>query len=245
MITLAISFSQKISVIGAWTCLAAAVALIALAFFGWFGRLKAAILTIFAALLVIAFGAWLVGAKRSAESPPVTAEDIAKEVAKALPASPLRPEINEVVIRMMEVKDPAYIPEIGKTGIKVSMLLDNGTVSPNVELENVLGRVWAENKYLLAKIAQTMSPLDHPWTTDRARREYRIWEPVLAKMSFEWLPTLVFALPPPGEKAYFGAEVVSKTTDHRMYRWWLENENSKGVVRGGDATPKTTEAIPK
>jgi hypothetical protein len=153
------------------------------------------------------------------------------------PGLPQQPIVHRVVLRTMGTGKLEYIPEIKKQGIKVSMILDNETI-PDTELQNVSGQVWAERKYLLAKIAQTMSPLDHPWVKDRDRLRYHIWQPVLPKMSHEWLPTLVFALPPPGEKAIFGGEIVSKTTDFKQYRWWLANENGNPVVHGGDATPQ-------
>ena len=146
-----------------------------------------------------------------------------------------RPEINEVVVQIMDVRPLEYLPEIKRQGIKVLMVLDNKTV-PDAELQNVSGEVWTESKYLVGTIRKT--PWDHPWERDRDRLRYRIWQPVLPKMSLEWLPTLVFALPPAGERAIYGAEIVSKTTDFRQYRWWLANEDGKGVVHGGDATPK-------
>jgi hypothetical protein len=140
-----------------------------------------------------------------------------------------------VVLRVIGGSDDVeYIPEIKKHGIKVGMALDNETY-PFEELQNVSGQVWTESKYLIATVKKT--PLDYPWEKDRGKLRYRIWQPVLPKMSHIWLPTLVFALPPPGEKAIFGAEIVSKTTEFRQYRWWVANEDGKAVVHGGDATP--------
>lgn len=152
-----------------------------------------------------------------------------------------QPSIQRVVIRTMSVGGLEYFPEIKKHGIKVEMILDNETI-PDAELQNVSGQVWTESKYLIATLRKSKS--DHPWERERDRLRYRIWQPVLPKMSHEWLPTLVFALPPPGEVANFGAEIVSKTTDFRQYRWWIANESGKGVVHGGDATPNMP-SIPK
>jgi hypothetical protein len=131
----------------------------------------------------------------------------------------------------------AYISEIKREGIKVDLILRNETI-PDVELENVAGQFWVQTKYLIATIRKTQSPLDHPWEKDGAERvQYRIWYTVLPKMSFEWLPTLVFALPPEGETALFGAQLVSKTTKYRQFRWVLSNKDGKPVLSGGDATP--------
>ena len=157
------------------------------------------------------------------------------------PTPPSQPGIQRVVLRTMGSGNLEYLPEIKKYGIKVEMILDNETI-PDAELQNISGQVWTESKYLIATIKRTQ--FDYPWERDRARLRYRIWEPVLPKMSLVWLPTLVFALPPPGEKAVFGAEIVSKTTDFRQYRWWLANEDGKGILHGEDATP-IMPALPK
>jgi hypothetical protein len=183
-------------------------------------------------------------ADQKAREPEKVAEAIIKKlpVALATPSTSAdqtettpRPEINEVVVQVMDVGPLEYLSGIKRQGIKVSMLLDNNTV-PDAELQDVSGEVWAESKYLVATIRKT--PSDHPWEKDRDRLRYLISERVLPKMSHEWLPTLVFALPPAGERAIFGAEVGSQTTDFRQFRWWLANENGKGIVHGGDATPK-------
>lgn len=146
--------------------------------------------------------------------------------------------VHSVLLRTVGGSDDVeYIPEIKNHGIKVAMLLDNETI-PNAELQNISGQVWTESKYLIATFRRT--PLEFPWERDRSRLRYRIWLPVLPKMSHVWLPTLVFALPPPGEQASFGGEIVSKTSEFRQYRWWVANEHGKAVVHGGDATPDTT-----
>ena len=130
-----------------------------------------------------------------------------------------------------------FIPEINREGIKVEILLWNKSF-PDAELQNVAGQFWVENKYLVATIRRTPSPLDHPWEKDGDHRvQYRIWYPVLVKTGHEWLPTLVLALPPPGETVHFGAQLVSKTTNFRQFRWTLKNEDGKPVISGGDATP--------
>jgi hypothetical protein len=130
----------------------------------------------------------------------------------------------------------AYIPEIKRDGIKVEMILRNESF-PDAQLDNVAGQLWVQTKHLIATIKRT--PLDYPWEKDgNERAQYRIWYSVLPKMGYEWLPTLVFALPPEGDTANFGAQIVSKTTDYRQFRWSLSNKDGKPVLSGGDATPK-------
>ena len=130
-----------------------------------------------------------------------------------------------------------FIPEISREGIKVEMILTNDSF-PDTELQNVAGQFWVESTYLIATIRRTPSPLDHPWEKEGDDRvQYRIWHPVLVKTGYEWLPTLVLALPPPGKEVHFGAQLVSKTTDFRQFRWTLQNKDGEPVITGGDATP--------
>jgi hypothetical protein len=158
------------------------------------------------------------------------AQKIAEAVVKGI-----KPDFaGGVVLRTMGNTAFEDIPQLHRKGIKVQMHLSNNTY-PATELENVTGQVWTESKYLIATFRS--SPSDHPWIADGARLQYLLRYPVFSKMSGEWLPTLVFDLPPPGQKIMFGAQIVSKTTDYTQYIWGLVNENGKPVISGGDATP--------
>ena len=153
------------------------------------------------------------------------------------------PSTSETVVHQVGITAMAgnvaltYIPEIKREGIKVEMILTNESL-PEAQLENVAGQLWVQTKYLVATIRRTPSPLDHPWEKDGDERaQYRIWYNVLPKTAHEWVPTLVFALPPEGDSANFGAQLVSKTTNFRQFRWTLSNKDGKPVLSGGDATP--------
>ena len=228
MIALAATLSQKLSIAGSGICLTIAFLALAIMFFGKFRRMKATILTGVLALTLGGLYVWLSDVRQPVELKIPSASDIAGEVVRELPSSvsatrpapsspapPPVPSAKDIADALAkQISKPGFvggpvltvmsgaiafeeIPELHRKGIKVEMYLDNDTF-PQTELQNVSGQVWAESKYLLATKRQTSSPLEHPWVIDRQRRFYRIEEAVFPKMSGEWLPTLMFDLPPVG-----------------------------------------------
>lgn len=226
-------------------CFGAAVTILVVKTLTWLAvaRIGAVRYRILAALVLGAgvlacFGSWrwVDGRARTYSSDTqASAQSIADAVAQRVSTN-LPAVAGGVMLRTMGNTTFEYVPQLRRKGVKIEMYLGNDTAPPT-ELQNVSGQVWTESQYLIGTLRQSPSPLDHPWIKDRARQYYLLREPVFPKMSGEWLPTLVFDLPPPGKKAIFGAQIVSKTTDYRQYMWGLSNESGKPVISGGDATP--------
>lgn len=128
-----------------------------------------------------------------------------------------------------------YFPDIRQSGVKVNLLFHNDSV-PGLEIHNIMGEAWAQTTYLIGVFKQ--KDVLYFERRDRGRITFALKFPILHMMTPVWLPSWIFKLPPAGEAAVFGAQVVSTEVFYRQFIWTLKNENGRPKISGGDATPE-------